>query len=399
MNDASTTRPAPTKDAPFDTDKLDALLDAFGIDVLIACSKHNIQYLVGGGYRFFFYEHNDAVAMSRYLPLLIYFKGRPDRTTYVGNAMERWEDEIGSFWMPVIAPVAWGTEDAMRAAIAHLKGNGASAKARVGVERAFLPADAEGVLRDAMPDAAIVDALEPLERLRAVKTPAELALMRQASDRVVEAQLAVFASHGAGATKNEMVEALRQEEVKRGLVYQYCLTTAGDSHNRAPSDQALRAGDPLSLDSGGTYQGYIGDLCRMAVVGEPDQELSELLAEIDAIQQATRKPIRAGAQGGAVPAAALALIEKSAHRDHIDFAAHGVGLIIHEAPRLLANAPFSYPPVDAERPLEAGMVISIETAIRHPRRGFIKLEDTVAVTQTGWEAFGDFGRGWNRAGG
>lgn len=42
------------------------------------------------------------------------------------------------------------------------------------------------------------------------------------------------------------------------------------------------------------------------------------------------------------------------------------------------------------------MVLSIETTLLHPRRGFIKLEDTVAVTETGWTAFGDAGRGWNR---
>jgi len=42
------------------------------------------------------------------------------------------------------------------------------------------------------------------------------------------------------------------------------------------------------------------------------------------------------------------------------------------------------------------MVISIETTLAHPTRGFIKLEDTVAVTTDGWEAFGDSGRGWNR---
>jgi Xaa-Pro aminopeptidase len=45
------------------------------------------------------------------------------------------------------------------------------------------------------------------------------------------------------------------------------------------------------------------------------------------------------------------------------------------------------------------MVISIETTLAHPRRGRIKLEDTVAVTDHGWEAFGDRGRSWNRAGG
>jgi Xaa-Pro aminopeptidase len=44
------------------------------------------------------------------------------------------------------------------------------------------------------------------------------------------------------------------------------------------------------------------------------------------------------------------------------------------------------------------MVISIETTLQHPRRGYIKLEDTLAVTDDGWEAFGDRGRGWNRGG-
>ncbi len=403
MNDTAALRrptvgkPHPKKDIPFDTARLDTLLDEAGIDVLVASSKHNLQYLIGG-YRFFFFEYNDAVAMSRYLPLLVYFKGRPDRAAYVGCPMEEWEDEIGSFWMPEIVPEAWGTVDAIEQAVRQIKAHG-KAKVRIGVERAFLPADAEEALRNALPDATIVDALKPLERLRMVKSPAEIENMRQASSRVVESMMAVFASHGAGATKNELVEALREEEVKRGLVYEYCLTTTGASLNRVPSDQVWEKGQPLSLDSGGTYHGYIGDLCRMAVAGEPDAELEDLLAEVDAIQQATRVPIRAGAAGGEVPAAALAVIENTPSRKHVDFAAHGVGLILHEGPRLIGGVPFAYPAEDAERPLEAGMVVSIETAIKHPRRGFIKLEDTVTVTESGWEAFGDFGRGWNRAGG
>jgi Xaa-Pro aminopeptidase len=57
-----------------------------------------------------------------------------------------------------------------------------------------------------------------------------------------------------------------------------------------------------------------------------------------------------------------------------------------------------YSDADAHRPLEPGMVVSVETTLRHPRRGFIKLEDTVVVTQTGAEVFGDILRGWNRAG-
>jgi Xaa-Pro aminopeptidase len=92
------------------------------------------------------------------------------------------------------------------------------------------------------------------------------------------------------------------------------------------------------------------------------------------------------------------VLKKSSRANSIEFVAHGMGLISHEAPRLTSHGPIPYSAYDADRPLESGMVISIETTIVHPRRGFIKLEDTVAVTDQGFEAFGDRGRGWNRAG-
>ena len=80
------------------------------------------------------------------------------------------------------------------------------------------------------------------------------------------------------------------------------------------------------------------------------------------------------------------------------FLGHGMGLVSHEAPRLTNNGPVPYDDYDAHRPLEAGMVISVETTLKHPTRGFIKLEDTIAVTDGGFEIFGEGGRGWNRGG-
>ena len=78
------------------------------------------------------------------------------------------------------------------------------------------------------------------------------------------------------------------------------------------------------------------------------------------------------------------------------FIAHGMGIVSHEAPRLTADGPIPYPADDADHPLEAGMVISIETTLPHKTRGFIKLEDTIAVTADGYDAFGDHARGWNQ---
>ena len=136
-----------------------------------------------------------------------------------------------------------------------------------------------------------------------------------------------------------MAEALRREETARGLTFDYCLIAAGSSLNRAPSEQRWEKGDVLSVNSGGNYQGYIGDLARMGVAGEPNSELVELLAEVESIQQAARQPIRAGVDGGEIYAAAEAVLHKSKLHNHIDFLAHGMGLVSHEAPRLTNAGP------------------------------------------------------------
>jgi Xaa-Pro aminopeptidase len=195
-----------------------------------------------------------------------------------------------------------------------------------------------------------------------------------------------------------LTEALRREETLRGLTFDYLLITAGTSLNRAPSEQKWEQGDILSLDSGGNYHGYIGDLCRMAIQGEPDAELEDLLAEIEMIQRASMKPIKAGASGSVIYGAAEPLVQKSKQHNNMHFLAHGMGLVSHEAPRLTAKGPVPYDAYDADRPLEAGMVVSVETTLQHPQRGFIKLEDTVVVTDAGFDIYGEGGRGWNRGG-
>ena len=378
---------------PFDQHHLDALLDAAGIDVLLVTSKHNIQYLLGG-YRYFFFEHFDALGVSRYLPILIYPKRAPERAVYIGNAMEESEAENGRFWCPTVETVCWGTLDAADLAINHVRRLGFDGSS-IGIEHAFVPTDASDLLRHAFPGQEMLDAHMPLERLRAVKRPDELMLIRQASDRVVEAMQATFAQLRAGMTKQQLCDVLRREEQARGLSFDYCLISAGTTFNRSPSSDVIRPGDIVSLDSGGSYGGYFGDVCRMGIAGEPDHELRALLAWIETVQQAARVPIRAGTVGRTIFDAVQDLLDASPAPDGTQFVAHGMGIIGHEAPRLSDRGPVTYPAHDADLPLQEGMVLSIETTLRHPHRGYIKLEDTLAVTRTGWDAFGDGGRGWN----
>ncbi len=389
------TETATRKPMPFDAKQLDKLLDDAGIDVLVATSKHNVQYLLGG-YRFFFFDTMDAVGVSRYLPALVYQKGKPENAAYFGCGMESYEKELGKFWPSKLELAEVGSKETMKKASEHIKK--LSGVRRVGVESAFLPADGEAVLRQGLSNCEVVDAVFPLERLRARKTPEEIVYLREASERVVDSMLTVFRQCEPGMTKLEIAEALRREEVSRGLVFDYCLITAGSSLNRAPSGQKLQRGDIMSLDSGGNYKGYIGDLCRMGIMGEPDQELQDLLGFIDEIQLAARKPVKPGGRGGDIITIAEDMLNASPHKAYSHFMAHGMGLVTHEAPRLMENRRMSYTAYDADRPLEPGMVVSIETTMGHPKRGFIKLEDTVLVTESGYEALGDDGRGWNKIG-
>ena len=381
---------------PFDHARLDRLMDEAGIDVLLATSKHNVQYLLGG-HRSIFFDYMDAMGLSRYLPIVVYPKGKPDKAAYFGHRLEGFQKEVKPFWTPEAQTNSSGALDTMGKATDYLRRSGIPNK-RIGIETTFMPMDAGAALKSAMPGSEIKDALVVLERQRLRKSPQELAMLKTSSEKVIDAMLAAIAQHGPGSTKAEITETLRREEVNRGLTFEYCLIAAGASHNRAPSPQRWEEGDVLSVDSGANYHGYIGDLARMAILGEPDAELEDMLGEIETIQRAAFKPIRAGAMGGEIYAAGEALVAKSKQHNNMEFLAHGMGLVSHEAPHLTNSGPVPYTDEDAHRPLEAGMVISVETTLKHPTRGFIKLEDTVAVTDTGFEIFGEGGRGWNRGG-
>lgn len=381
---------------PFDCERLDRLMEEAGIDIVIATSKHNVQYLLGG-HRAIFFDYMDATGISRYLPVMIYPRGAPEKAAYIGHRLESYQRELQPFWTPEAQTSTAGTVDAMQKAVDYLR-RAAIKPRRIAVEFGFLPMDAAAVLRGAFPDSEFVDALYVLERQRARKSKGELALLRVATDLVIDSMLAVIANHGPGTSKRELTEALRREETNRGLVFEYCLITAGTSLNRAPSEQKWQIGEPLSLDSGGNYRGYIGDVCRMAVLGEPDAELQDLLAEVETIQQAAFKSIRPGVLGAEIYAAGEQALKKSKHHNHTHFLAHGMGLVSHEAPRLTSHGPVPYPADDADRVIEPGLVVSVETTLAHPQRGFIKLEDTVAVTETGYEIYGNRARGWNRGG-
>ena len=115
---------------PFDQKRVDGAMDDAGIDVLLASSKHNVQYLLGG-YKFIFFAAMDAIGHSRYLPVLIYEKGQPEHASYLGNRMETGEHQVHPFWTPSVQTSFWGTVDAAKAAAEHVQED----RAREGADR------------------------------------------------------------------------------------------------------------------------------------------------------------------------------------------------------------------------------------------------------------------------
>lgn len=132
----------------------------------------------------------------------------------------------------------------------------------------------------------------------------------------------------------------------------------------------------------------------MAVMGNPTTLMQDLLSQVKAIQDAPRKIIRAGITGREIIEIAENEKNKCDPKNHIKFMAHGMGIIQHEAPHLDDTGIVPYPAPYKDRPLESGMVLSIETDLKSDEIGLIKLEDTVVVTENGCKGFGDNIRDW-----
>jgi Xaa-Pro aminopeptidase len=106
--------------------------------------------------------------------------------------------------------------------------------------------------------------------------------------------LATFRSGSPGLTEAELVERLRIEQSQRGLIFDYALVTSGLKFGRAPSSRPWSSGEVLSLDTAGYRHGYLADMARMAVLGQPTQLMQDLLDEIRFVQDQARVAVAPG---------------------------------------------------------------------------------------------------------
>jgi Xaa-Pro dipeptidase len=368
---------------PFDVGKLDRLMGEAGLSLVLAHTRHNVRYL-SGGYYYHFHANSTRMGRSQYLPFVGIPRGRIGEAFYVARDEERGQLEAEPPWFPVRIEAVRGTVTAAEGAVKGLRKLGLTS-GRIGVEIPFLPADAFLALRAQLPGIELVDATPLLNELRAVKSEAELGIMRKAYAGVAEAIQAAFRGSSPGETTRTIAQRVEREIASRDLSFLFAFVCAGPGFLRAPSSVTWNRGQILHIDAGGSLQDYIGDICRMGCAGKPSPLANELYEACISVQNEVRSVIRAGVPCRDVLAAGQRASRRYSFSRYARFVVHSIGMVPYEQPEFTPDNP---------RPLEMGMVLSVETDFLDPEAGHVKIEDAVVVDAAGCEGLGDTGREW-----
>ena len=254
---------------------------------------------------------------------------------------------------------------------------------RTGFEGDYVSFAAYRSLAKAMPPKIkLSSASSMVESIRIIKDSDELALMRSAAllgaslfDRALEVIRPGIKETDVAA---EMQHAASKAGAE-GMSFSTIIAAGQRSalpHGRA-SNQAIPPDGFVVCDFGVILAGYCSDRTRTVYVGRPSEEERSAYDAVREAQQAALDAIRPGKKLGEVDGAARKVLQKSKLAKYFTHSTgHGVGLEIHEAPRVAAGQ---------EDQLKPGMVITIEPGVYLPGKFGIRIEDMAVVTETGYE--------------
>jgi len=236
----------------------------------------------------------------------------------------------------------------------------------------------EAALHVKAPRVTLVPLRGLVESVRQTKDPAELEQIRRAvliGDRAIEA---VTAALLPGVTERQVAWRLEVEMRERGadaLSFPIIVASGpnGAMPHHRPSDRAIRVGEPIIIDMGCKVGGYCSDLTRTVVLGEPDPPFWEIFHLVLRAQQTCENGLRAGMTGNVGDALARDVIAQAGHREQFGHGTgHGVGLAIHEDPRLTYTAA-------GEAVVHEGAVLTVEPGVYLSGWGGVRIEDMVVV--------------------
>jgi Xaa-Pro aminopeptidase len=252
---------------------------------------------------------------------------------------------------------------------------------RIGFEANVLPWSFSEQLRGGGID--LVPLQGVVEQLRAVKDEGELASFRRAcaiTDRMFERLVSEV--RFVGRREREVawdIALLYHDEGAEEPAFEAIVgsgPTGARPHARA-GDRVIEAAELVVIDTGCRVDGYASDYTRTLATGGLEAEMREAYEVVLAAQQAGLDAIRAGVTGKGADAAARRVVDESPFAGTFGHGlGHGLGLDVHEAPRLST---------ESSDTLAAGNVVTVEPGVYLPGRFGIRIEDDVIVTEDGIE--------------
>jgi len=234
-----------------------------------------------------------------------------------------------------------------------------------------------------------------VEALRIRKDPDEVALIREAGRVATDALERTIACVRPGLTELAVCGILERNLRDAGSeAHPFPPIVAAGPRSALPharaSNEVILTGDILLLDFGATVGGYCSDITRTFVVGAASQRQREVFEVVRAAQELAIDGLRAGMTGKEGDALARGWIEAQGLGGEFGHGlGHGIGLEVHEAPRLSRMAEDSLP---------EGSVVTIEPGVYVPEWGGVRIEDDVLVTATGAELLTGFSRDFTTLG-
>lgn len=343
--------------------RLRGSLDDAGCQALLVTELANIRYLTG---------FTGSAALLLVLP---------DEALFVSDGRYGEQAAAQIEAAGVDARIEIGAAQSQRDAVVGAVQEAKPALDRLGLEAASVTwADQRRWSVDWFAGYELVPTEGVVEQLRLVKDDGEVARIVAASAIADAALASVRHRLLEQPTESELALELDTEMRRLGAAGVSFETIVASGPNGArphhsPGPRTITEGDLVVIDFGALVDGYHSDMTRTSMVGEPTETQQRMLDVVAESQQAGVDLVAAGVDAKAVDDACRHVIDAAGWGDAFSHGTgHGVGLDIHEEPRVGQTATAT---------LATGCVVTVEPGVYLPEHGGVRIEDTVVVTDTG----------------
>ena len=348
-------------------DRLHRLMDDEGLSAVIARSGKNFTYLAGFAYPGTLARHLEFPDSPREVLLVWPRNGEPVMVLNSYAAPLALRDS----WLEKIEIYDDYAESPYERAARVLRDLGLAGET-IGVEKSYVNANRWEEILGLLPEARIVDSTDLMDRVRWIKTPAEVEALEAGARLLDEAYLEVLPTVRPGDTERLVHSRIIESCLRRGANWAHGILNS--SRNAVAyggeSDMAFQAGDIIRNDYVSYLNGYPGHQSRTVVVGPPTDEQKNTYRVTRDIYRATIDRCRPGAKASDIYHFANDSFHQAGFQGNVSLAGHGVGAWWHQ------QEPYMVP--SSDRVLEKGMVVALE-----PHIGYWHLQDMVLVTDDG----------------